>query len=180
MCWGSFLTAHLEYETWLQVLRQSPPPKPTLRPGADSSERIQYKDAVLRHAKGVQRMCAEVDAAMHRAVDALVDVLTFEGGWLVPVEEQDGSPGPDLGARVELDEDQFEPEHTRFEELRRRCLPRVAIMLHQTLHETARWQLRADPDNFRASAVLLLQKRYVCDCSEWSALCRPFICLVMC
>ena len=164
LCWVSFLTAHQQYTLWLCELAEPLGPKPVAPPARSShSERMRYKESVARHAQAMRSRCAQVEAAMRRSVDALVDVLTFEGGWLVPEGSDAGEAGPDLGACVELQvagalDAGDAAGGTSVDSLRARCLPPVAVMLHQTLYETALWQLRADPENFRASAVLLLQQ----------------------
>ena len=128
---------------WLAELRKPLPHKPQPIVGmGTSAERVRYTEAVTHHAREIRRRCAQVEACMHRAVDALVDVLTFEGGWLLPAERDDGTREDDIGAQVEL----APPANASFanlslsasgpsgpaaETLRRRCLPPIAMMLHQ-------------------------------------------------
>ena len=143
LCWGSFLSAHQQHSVWLAELRKPLPHKPQPIVGmGTSAERVRYTEAVTHHAREIRRRCAQVEACMHRAVDALVDVLTFEGGWLLPAERDDGTREDDIGAHVEL----APPANASFanlslsasgpsgpaaETLRRRCLPPIAMMLHQ-------------------------------------------------
>lgn len=143
LCWGSFLNAHQQHSVWLAELRKPLPQKPQPIVGmGTSAERMRYTEAVQYHAKEIRRRCAQVEACMHRAVDALVDVLTFEGGWLLPAERDDGTRGDDIGAQVELAPPgglsfasislaTAGPAAPAAEKLRRRCLPPIAMMLHQ-------------------------------------------------
>ncbi len=62
---------------------------------------------------------------------AILDVLMFQGGWMIRVEsveleeERCGSQKPDDEAEVEL--------------LRCRCLPVLLLMLHTVIHDTGKW-----------------------------------------
>ncbi|KAL7551649.1 hypothetical protein ACHAWF_018051 [Thalassiosira exigua] len=134
----AYLRAHAKYVRFLDVIGKTSPcqgPRESSVDGLRSKheEEIASKmerNAFLRKAKVLCKIVVEASAG---ASDALTEVLTFGGGWLVDA----GGAELDEGGAVDTEEAAMRSEE--MEAIRSNLLPRVAFMLHEVSDQTAAW-----------------------------------------
>jgi len=131
-----YLKAHTKYMQFLGAIATTSPchKSKKLVDGTQSKHESEIADKMERNTFRQKKagICKMIIESASRASDALMEVLTFEGGWLVDAEK---SPGHD---------DNFDPEEaaTRSDELERiryAYVPKIVSMLHKVLNTTALW-----------------------------------------
>lgn len=130
-----YLKAHTQYTQFLTAIsKTSPCHKSTkLVDGAQSKHETDIADKMERNTFRHKKMglCKIIIESASRVADALMEVLTFAGGWLI-----------DSNTNLNNEETDSEEAKARSEELekiRNTYVPRAVFMLHEVFDKTAVW-----------------------------------------
>ena len=131
----NLLKAHTKYCQFLDAISKTSPCHQSnkLVNGNQSQHETEIADKMERNAFRQKKMglCKIIVESATRVSDALMEVLTFAGGWLV-----DGNSNSDSG------ETETEESKTRVDEMkaiRATFVPKAVFMLHEVLNKTAEW-----------------------------------------
>ena len=131
-----FLNAHTMYAQFLDVIANtSPSHSSKSKLAGDTQQQNEFEkgiaDKMERNAFRQKKtgLCKIIAKAATRASDALMEVISFSGGWLID-------------ENVSLSEEDTEEAHSRSDEMsaiRSTFLPMVVFMLYEVLDKTASW-----------------------------------------
>ncbi len=137
-CWSAFMRARDAIRDWRKALAKAKvlpvPSKLTNDVGrtVTREREVELLKATALTIDASKKKSKELLIQADVARLAILDVLTFQGGWMVRVESEelveekcDSSQKPDDEAEVAV--------------LRCRCLPVLLLMLHTVLHDTGKW-----------------------------------------
>lgn len=131
---NKFLNAHTMYAQFLDVLANTSPSHSSKNKLADNNQNEFEKgiaDKMERNAFRQKKtgLCKIVAKAATRASDALMEVITLSGGWLVD-ESMSSS---------EEDTEEAQSRSHEMNAIRSNFLPKVVFMLYEVLDKTAMW-----------------------------------------
>jgi len=129
-----FLNAHTMYAQFLDVIANTSPShssKSKMAGGTQNEFEKGIADKMERNAFRQKKsgLCKIITKAATRASDALMEVISFSGGWLID-------------ENVFLSEEDTEEAQSRSHEMnaiRSTFLPKVVFMLYEVLDKTASW-----------------------------------------
>ena len=130
-----YLKAHTKYVQFLDALAKTSPCHKSnqLVNCTQYKHDIEIADKMERNAFRQKKMgfCKIMIDYASRASDALMEVLTFAGGWLVDANSNLDNQGSDL--------EEAEARSEEMKAMRLAYVPRAVFMLHEVLDKTAMW-----------------------------------------
>ena len=129
-----FLNAHTMYAQFLDVIANTSPShgsKSKATEGSQSEFERGIADKMEKNAFRQKKtgLCKIIVKAATRAADALVEVISFPGCWLIDEEEPLG----------EEDSEEARSRSHEMNAIRSKFLPKVIFMLYEVLDKTASW-----------------------------------------
>ncbi|KAL9188407.1 hypothetical protein ACHAXT_006785 [Thalassiosira profunda] len=131
----NYLRGHTKYVQFLDAIAQTSPCHQSTKLGERSTSEQETEIAAKMERNAFRskkaELCKLIVSSAGKAADALMEVLTFAGGWLVDVNT-------DLdGAEMETDEAKARSEELAA--IRSKLVPAAVFMLQEVLHKTALW-----------------------------------------
>lgn len=127
-----FLQAHDVYVSFLDVVTKTSPCHRSESKSAEGASSFETEIAQKMERNAFRQkktgLCKIVIEYATKASNALVEVLTFGGGWMFDVEERDDDLSDEAKARSH-----------EIDEIRSVFVPMAVFMLHEVLNKTAMW-----------------------------------------
>ncbi len=141
-CWVAFMRARDALGEWRKALAKAkilqPVPSKLMKRDTIGRTVTREKEVELLKAAALK-----IDAAVKESKELLIwtdvarvsilDVLTFQGGWMVRVESEELEKESGGGSQKRPDDE------AELELLRCRCLPVLLLTLHTVMHDTGKW-----------------------------------------
>ena len=143
----AYLVAERAVTSWFQCMEEAldsatAPRSPSFMKNMEEWNEVERSIALTAERRQLikekRELASRVVEAAHSAREALLDVLTYQGGWLWD-EEPTSVPNSREGDMQGKSGFGYRKSHGEWEALRKQVLPHVAMLHGQVCQETAEW-----------------------------------------